>query len=160
MDESPYQGDEAAEVARKILRGRRPKILNACGIADVIDELTKFQLEAMQTGDYRQGEAIYQTICSLRRDYREKDRLNYQETRVLSLKEKLQLAERRLSEKQKKSVCVLTTGRKRARSDLRWKRCGQQRTWTQDMIGKSCSLKGTGRPRALPGALVREARPC
>jgi hypothetical protein len=158
--ESPFQGAEAEEAARQIMRGQRPKILNACGIADVIDELTKFQLQAMQEGDYRQGEAIHEAICNLRRDYREKDRLNYQETRVLSLKEKLQIAERRLSERQKKLISPLTPGRRPARNSSGRRQHRRRRIWTFGTTGSSRNSRSNGKRIRRRVASIREARRC
>jgi predicted translin family RNA/ssDNA-binding protein len=103
-------GSEAENAARQTLRGKPPINLNASGIADVIDELTKIQLQAMQEGDYKKVEDVRVAIHTLRRDYREKGRLVYHETRLRSLRDKLEQAQTQLSETQQQFVLVLIPG--------------------------------------------------
>lgn len=98
MDESPYTKEESEHMATDLLRGKQVHIINAAGIADVIDELTNIQLQAMQEGDYIQTEKIRVIVETLRYKYRTKDRDEFQKVCIAAKQERVDDIKRKLEE--------------------------------------------------------------
>jgi hypothetical protein len=114
--ESPYDSDEARKLAEDLMRGKNPKILSAPGVSDVIHELTKIQVQALEDGDYRRVDSVRTVIVGLRRNYRLKDRLDFHDSRLVLLRGKLAEAQGRLIETQKLYFFVLIPAGKRGKS--------------------------------------------
>lgn len=98
---SPYSQEESARIAEDLVNGQKRKIVNAAGIADVIDELTKMLLESMEARDYTRGEKIKNTIQKLRDGFRKEDRERCQKERLDTLKQQIADVEEQLSTAQR-----------------------------------------------------------
>jgi hypothetical protein len=72
--------------------------------------VTKIQLQAMHDGDYKKVGAVRVAIHNLRREYRERGRLDHQETWPRKLRDKLERAQTQLSETERQFVSVLIPG--------------------------------------------------
>ena len=99
---SPYTQAESAQIAQDLVDGKKRKIVNAAGIADVIDELTTLQVESMEAGDYRKTCKIRTVIQTLRQNFRKQDRDKYHKARLDELKQLLSEAESQKAEAVKK----------------------------------------------------------
>ena len=95
---SPYTQEESAQIARDLVNGKKRRIVNAAGIADVIDELTALQVESMEAGDYRQTCKIRMAIQDLRQNFRKQDRDRYHKARLDTLKQQISEAESQLAD--------------------------------------------------------------
>ena len=95
---SPYTQEESAQIARDLVNGKKRRIVNAAGIADVIDELTALQVQSMEAGDYRQTCKVRMAIQNLRQNFRKQDRDRYHKARLDTLKQQISEAESQLAE--------------------------------------------------------------
>ena len=94
---SPYTQEESERIATDLVNGEKRKIVNAAGIADVIDELTKMLVEAMEAREYTRSEKIKNIIMRLRKGFRKEDRERCQKERLNSLRQQIAEAETQLS---------------------------------------------------------------
>jgi hypothetical protein len=113
----PFTLEEARAAAEGLMRGRHPIIPDAKGVADVIDELTRIQLQAMKDGAHRQVDEIQKIITDLRRSFRLKDREELRQTRMAELKARLASTEADLTAEQRHWRTEEEEHRRRAASE-------------------------------------------